>query len=65
MTTKNKPTCSTLFKHEFISFDNDGRKVFNLYEGHSLKIVYSNDFKDEKFDEIRLVKQDRECPHSC
>ena len=62
MKTKNKPTDSSLFEHGFITFV-DGKKVYNLYEEDSLKIIYTTTFKDEQFDEIRIVKKDMECPH--
>ncbi|WP_162685694.1 hypothetical protein [Methanosphaera sp. BMS] len=63
MCVKKEPTDNILFKHGFITSDDNGKKVFNLYEGHSLRIIYSNDFQEENFDEIRLVKKDMVCPH--
>ena len=63
MKTKNEPTDYTLFDYGFITFDDDGKKVYNLYEGHSLRIVFTTDFQEENFDEIRLVKKDLVCPH--
>lgn len=62
MKRKNKPTDNTLFEHGFITID-DGKKVYNLYEGHSLRIVYTNDFQKEAFDKIRIVKKNPVCPH--
>lgn len=56
MKVKNKPTDNTLFEHGFITID-DSKKVYNLYEGHSLRIVYTNDFQKEAFDKIRIVKK--------
>lgn len=63
MCEKNKPTKNTLFEHGYINFDDNGKKVYNLYEGHSLRIVYSNDFQKEKFDKIRIIKKEVVCPH--
>ena len=63
MKPKNEPTDYTLFDYGFITFDDDGKKVYNLYEGNSLRIVYNTDFQKENFDEIRLIKKDLVCPH--
>jgi len=63
MNRKNEPTDYTLFDYGFITFDDDGKKVYNLYEGNSLRIVYNTDFQKENFDEIRLIKKDLVCPH--
>ena len=63
MNTKNEPTDYTLFEHGFITTGDDGKKEYNLYEGHSLRIVYTSDFQNEAFDKIRIVKKDLVCPH--
>ena len=57
MTPKNKPTDNILFELGFTTFDGN-KKVYNLYEGNTLMILYTDLFQKENFDEIRLVKKD-------
>lgn len=56
----NKPTYNVLSEVGFTVFDGN-KKVFNLYEGNSLMILYTDLFEEENFDEIRLVKKDDDC----
>lgn len=57
MKPKNKPTDNILFELGFTTFDGN-KKVYNLYEGNTLMILYTNLFQKENFDEVRLVKKD-------
>ena len=57
MKQKNKPTDSNLFELGFTTFDGN-KKVYNLYEGNSMMILYTDLFRNENFDEVRLVKKD-------
>ena len=57
MKHKNKPTDNVLSELGFTIFDGN-KKVYNLYEGNSLMILYTDLFQKECFDEVRLVKRD-------
>lgn len=57
MKQNNKPTDSNLFELGFTTFDGN-KKVYNLYEGNSMMILYTDLFRNENFDEVRLVKKD-------
>ena len=61
MKRKNKPTDTYLSEHGFTTFDGN-KKTFNVYEGHSLRFLYSEEFISKGYDEVRLIKKDRTCP---